>query len=265
MATVKEVYHILDDFAPFSTQMSFDNAGFLVGRGEREVTKILVALDITLPVVEEAAALGAELIVAHHPVIFNPVKSVTDGSVTGEIILRLAEAGIAAICAHTSLDGAQGGVNDCLAQCLQLEDITMLEIDGIDSEGRPYGIGRVGTPHEVGLTAQQYAAFVSERLSTGGVRYCQGRTPVSHVAVGGGSCGSMLRQAVAAGCDTFVTGDVKHDVFLEASALGITLIDGGHGATERVVCPTVQSLLQEQLPQVEVVVTACGDTVVQGV
>ncbi len=254
MAIVTEIYQIIDDFAPFKTQMGFDNAGFLVGRKDAEVTKILIALDITLPVIAQAKAMGAQLIVAHHPVIFNPIKSITADSVTGEILLQLIESGIAAICAHTNLDAAQGGVNDCLAQKLGLEDISMLEIDGIDDEGRPYGIGRVGTAHRTGLTVQQYANHVAESLGSNAVRYCKGNLPVNHVAVGGGSCGSMLHQVVALGCDTFVTGDVKHDVFLEASALGLNLIDGGHAATERVVCPVLAELLTEALPGVEIAI-----------
>ncbi len=264
MATVKEIYHMIDDFAPFSTQMSFDNAGFLVGRGGNEVTKILVALDIIIPVIAQAKEMGAQLIVAHHPVIFNPVKSVTDDSLNGDILLQLVESGMAAICAHTNLDGAQGGVNDCLAQTLGLQDIAMLEVDGIDGEGRAYGIGRVGQPHCENLTAEDYAAHVGKQLHTSGVRYCKGKQPVAKVAVGGGSCGSMLHRAIAMDCDTFVTGDVKHDVFLEASGLGITLIDGGHGATERVVCPMLADYLREQLPDVTVVVADDDETAVFG-
>ena len=97
MATVREIYQYLDGLAPFSLQMEFDNAGFLVGRGERAVSKILVSLDITEEVAEEAAELGAELIVSHHPVIFRPAKSVTDGDPDGRVLLALAEHRIAAI------------------------------------------------------------------------------------------------------------------------------------------------------------------------
>ena len=93
MATVKDVYDALDGLAAFETQMGFDNAGFLVGRVEKEVRTILVALDITKGVVEEAVRLGAELIVSHHPVIFHPVKSITDEDVTGQILLELTEIG----------------------------------------------------------------------------------------------------------------------------------------------------------------------------
>lgn len=108
MATVREIYQYLDGLAPFSLQMEFDNAGFLVGRGERAVSKILVSLDITEEVAEEAAELGAELIVSHHPVIFRPAKSVTDGDPDGRVLLALAEHRIAAICAHTNLDAVAG-------------------------------------------------------------------------------------------------------------------------------------------------------------
>ena len=107
MATVKDIYCAMDEWAPFETQMDFDNAGFLVGRGEAKADKVLVALDITQEVVEEAAKLGCQVIVSHHPVIFHPVKAVTDESVTGRTLLALTEAKIAAICCHTNLDAAQ--------------------------------------------------------------------------------------------------------------------------------------------------------------
>ena len=126
MAAVKEIYQALDQWAPFETQMDFDNAGFLVGRGDRQVDKVLVALDITLEVAKEAAEAGCQLIVSHHPVIFHPVRTITDGYPTGQILLELAERGVAAVCAHTNLDAAQGGVNVCLAQALELTDLEQL-------------------------------------------------------------------------------------------------------------------------------------------
>ena len=164
MAEVRDIYRFLDRIAPFHTQEGFDNAGFLVGRGNREVKKVLVALDITEEVVEEAVHWGAELIVAHHPVIFQPVKSVTDETVTGRVLLALTEGGVAAICAHTNLDAAHGGVNGCLARALELTGIGQLCQAGVDDKGRPYGIGRTGTVHRPGLSAGEYAAFVKEKL-----------------------------------------------------------------------------------------------------
>lgn len=256
MASVKDIYRLIDEFAPFETQMDFDNAGFLVGRGEAQVSRVLVALDITETVVQEAVRRDCQLIVSHHPVIFGGAKSVTDETVTGRVLLALAESGIAAVCAHTNLDAALGGVNDCLAQRLELKNTALLERDGVDRMGRPYGIGRTGNAHGADLSAQDYAAYVKEKLKANSVRFSDGGVPVCRVAVGGGSCGSMLEQVKAAGCDTFVTADVKYDVFLSARAMGINLIDAGHYATENVVCPALVKLLKNGFPQVEVLLSA---------
>ena len=256
VVTVKDIYQAIDGFAPFAIQEDFDNAGFLAGRGEAEVTKILAALDITGPVVEEAARLGCQLIAAHHPVIFTPVRAVTDESVTGRVLLALIEHHIAAVCAHTNLDAAEGGVNDCLAAALELVDITQLHQEGTDTAGRPYGIGRVGTAHRAGLSPAEYAAFVKEKLGSASVRFVDGGRPVSRVAVGGGSCGSMLADAVKCGCDTFVTADVKYSQFLEAKALGVSLMDAGHFPTENVVVPALAERLRAAFPGVEVLISA---------
>lgn len=261
MATVKEVYQKLDSWAPFETQMGFDNAGLLVGHEEQQVAGILVALDVTLPVVEEAAARGANLIVAHHPIIFDPVRSVTDVTLAGKLLLTMAEQGIAAICAHTNLDAAQGGVNDCLARALELEQIEMFVQDGVDCEGRPYGIGRIGAAKEQGSSAERFAAFVKEKLQAASVRFVDAGKPVCRVAVGGGSCGNMLMDAVKAGCDTFVTADLRYNVFLDAKALGINLMDAGHYATENVVCPALAHFLEMEYPEMEVNISSAHQEV----
>ena len=255
MATVREIYQYLDSLAPFSLQMDFDNAGFLVGRGERQVDKILVSLDITEEVAAEAAKLGCQLIVSHHPVIFFPAKSVTDATPDGRILLSLVEHNIAAVCAHTNLDAVCGGVNDALARKLGLTNIEQLKQDGVDPAGRPYGIGRVGSTTGVPMYAPAFAAFVKEALGANGVRYVDARRPVRRVAVGGGACADMMKDAIALGCDTFVTADVKYNGFLDAKALGLNLIDAGHYPTEQVVVPVLAKWLQDGFPKVEVLAT----------
>ena len=255
MATVREIYQYLDGLAPFSLQMDFDNAGFLVGRGDRTVDKVLVSLDITEEVVAEAAQLGCQLIVSHHPVIFFPAKSVTDATPDGRILLSLVEHNIAAVCAHTNLDAVCGGVNDALARKLGLTNIEQLKQDGVDSSGRPYGIGRVGNTAGVPMYAPAFAAFVKETLGANGVRFVDARRPVRRVAVGGGACSDMMKDAIALGCDTFVTADVKYNGFLDAKALGLNLIDAGHYPTEQVVVPVLAKWLADGLPKVEVYTT----------
>lgn len=249
-ATVGEVLAFLQEKAPFELQESFDNAGFLVGREGAAITKILVTLDITEDVVAEAAQQGAQLIVSHHPVIFGAVKSVTDRTSTGRLLLALAENHIAAVCAHTNLDAVEGGVNDALALRLGLTDIRQLKQAGVDGQGRPYGIGRVGEAPEQPLYG--FAMAAKRLLGANGVRLADGGRPVHRVAVGGGACADMMEDALALGCDTFVTSDAKYHQFLEARALGLNLIDAGHYPTENVVCPVVRDWLAEKFPAVSV-------------
>lgn len=250
MTKVINVCQCIDAFAPFETQWDLDNSGFQVGRRDREVTRILVSLDITREVVEEAAQLDAQLIVAHHPVIFHPVKSVIDGAPTGEILLALIEHKIAAICAHTNLDAVEGGVNDALALRLGLTDIGQLRQTGVDGQGRPYGIGRVGLVPEQPL--YDFAMAVKRLLGANGIRLVDGGKPVRMVAVGGGACADLMSDALAQGCDTFVTSDVKYHQFLEARALELNLVDAGHFPTEDVVCLVLQDWLSKRFPQVAV-------------
>lgn len=250
VTTVTEVFAFLQEKAPFELQESFDNAGFLLGRGGDSVTKILVALDITEQVVQEAVEQGVQLIVAHHPIIFGGVKAVTDETPTGRCLLTLAENGVAAICAHTNLDAVEGGVNDALALRLGLTEISQLKQSGVDGQGRPYGIGRVGYVPEQPL--YDFAMAVKRLLGANGIRLVDGGLPVRKVAVGGGACADMMGDALAQGCDTFVTSDVKYHQFLEARASGLNLVDAGHFPTENVVCIVLQDWLAKRFPQVSV-------------
>lgn len=253
MTTVGEVFSFLQEKAPFELQAGFDNSGFLVGRENAAVSKILVALDITESVVHEAAEQGAQLIVSHHPVIFDGAKTVTDQTETGRIVLLMAEKGIAAICAHTNLDAVEGGVNEALALRLGLTDIDQLHQDGVDQHGKPYGIGRVGFVPKQPL--YDFAMAVKQLLGANGIRLVDGGKPAHKIAVGGGACASMMEDALALGCDTFITSDVKYNNFLEAKAYGLNLVDAGHFPTENVVCPVLQEWLTQRFPQIAVSVS----------
>ena len=174
----------------------------------------------------------------------------TDRTVTGRVLLSLMENGIAAICAHTNLDAVEGGVNDALALRLGLTDIGQLRQAGVDGQGRPYGIGRVGLVPEQPL--YDFAMAVKRLLGANGIRLVDGGKPVRMVAVGGGACADLMSDALAQGCDTFVTSDVKYHQFLEARALELNLVDAGHFPTEDVVCPVLQDWLSKRFPQVAV-------------
>lgn len=242
MTTVHDILAFLDGKAPMAGKMDFDNVGMLVGRGEKPVRRVLVSLDITGPVIREAAAWGAELIVSHHPLFFE-LKAVSDGSMEGELVLSLAESGIAAICMHTNLDAAQGGVNDALMAALGGTVTGLLEPDT--------RIGRVGQlPEEVPFAA--FLEKVKASLNGNGLRYHDAGRPVRHLAVCGGSGGGDIGLAAAAGCDTYVTADIKYHQFLEAVHKGINLIDADHFCTENVVVPVVCGWLRKAFPETEV-------------
>ena len=243
MITVKDVLSCLETIAPPALKMEWDNIGLLCGKADQAVNKILVALDPFESVCKEAADVGADLIVTHHPLIFGGLQSVTDSSSTGRAILFLAAHNISAVNAHTNLDCASGGVNDVLAETLGLSDI----------QGIEPGLLRQGTVEKQPLEA--FLSCVKEKLNCPGLRYVSGGRPVYKVAVGGGSCASELSAVASAGCDTFVTADVKYNQFWDAKELGINLIDAGHFYTENPVCKVLQEKLQAQFPDIQVVIS----------
>ena len=257
MATVREIEQFLFDLAPRELAQEWDNVGLLVGKGDREAHKVLVALDITEAVVDEAIAGGFDLIVAHHPLIncsWVPVQAVRWDEHKGRLLMKLIENRIGAICMHTNLDSAQGGVNDVLAKALGLKEIEPLCTDGL---------GRIGVLAEE-LSVEEFARFVKERLKANGIRYTVGSNKsVRRVAVGGGSCSEFASLAATLGCDAFVTADIKYHDFQNAEVLGIHLIDAGHFPTEDVVCPVVAEKLKKAFIGLDVKLSARHRDIIQ--
>lgn len=250
MITVQQVEQKLFDWAPRQLAESWDNVGHLVGDPDREVRRILVSLDITERVVQEAADGGFDLIVSHHPVMnctWHPVQTLRTDDRQGRILTKLTENRISAICMHTNLDAAEGGVNDVLAQKLGLEGLTPLTEEKI---------GRIGTL-KCEMPLVEFTRFVIESLGCNGLRYTDCGKPVHRVAVGGGACGDYIPQAIAAGCDTFVTSDLRYHDFLDNTELH--LIDAGHFPTENVICEPLVTYLQRAFPTAIVMKTAAHD------
>lgn len=248
MTTVAEILSFIESIAPTHMAESWDNVGLLCGRKEKEVRKILVALDPFRNVIEAAIEENADLIVTHHPLIFrDPLMAVNEDTEAGRCVLTLIENGIAAINAHTNLDMAPGGVNDVLAQALGLENIRI--ITPVPGEV-PYGLLRMGTVEEQPL--EQFLSTVKTSLKCDGLRYVPGCPTVRMVAVGGGSCADGMFEAKAAGCDTLVTSDAKYNQFRTAFELGLNLIDAGHFHTENPVVAVLAEKLRAAFPEVEV-------------
>ena len=252
MATVADILQFVESLAPRSMKMDWDNVGLLCGRKDKEVKKILVALDPFRNVIDEAIEIGADCIVTHHPLIFrNGLMAVNEDSETGRCVLTLIENGIAAINAHTNYDLAPGGVNDILAQTLELANIAVINPEGTDENGLPYGLLRCGTVQEQPLG--DFLTAVKNNLGCDGLRYVDAGKSVCKVAVGGGSCADEMGDALAAGCDTFVTADAKYNQFRTAYELGLNLIDAGHFHTENPAMPRLAGKLSEAFPDVEVI------------
>ena len=251
MTSVNNIFEYLCTLAPLSLQTDYDNAGFLLGHSQAPVSRVLLALDITGPVIQEAIDIRAQLIVSHHPLIWGGLTSVTDAGKGGKA-LRLAENGIAVISMHTNLDIAQGGVNDVLIKLLGAEPEETLD---------NAGCGRIGTlPASMPLS--DFLRVCKDRLHTKGLRFCDAGREVKRLAVLGGAGGSELSFAYEKGCDTYVTADVKYNTFLDAKELGINLIDADHFCTENPVMPVLAEKLRSAFPSVEFTVSERHEQVV---
>ena len=242
MATVADILQFVETLAPRSLKMDWDNVGLNCGSRNAPVTKIMLALDPFEHVCKEAADWGADLLVTHHPLIFRPIPMVTDDAAITRGMMELIRNNISHICAHTNLDCAEGGVNDVLATVLGLEDVEPLGAYG--------GMMRCGYVPEQSL--ETFLGFVKETLHCDGLRYCDSGKPVHKVAVGGGSCSDGLYDTILAGCDTFVTSDVKYNGFWDAKEQGLNLIDAGHFHTENPVIAVLAKKIAAAFPDVEV-------------
>lgn len=241
MTTTQEIFEVLDGLAPQALAMDWDNCGLQVGSRNRAVNRVLVALDPFEDVCREADEIGAELIVTHHPLFFPSTSCINEDTALGRAASMLIRGGHTLYSCHTNLDIAKGGVNDRLAQVLGLQNVEPIGAEGLL---------RRGTVEAQPL--EQFLATVKATLDCPGLRYCGGGKPCARIAVGGGACGSELREAVDNGCDTFVTSDIKYNQFWDAQDLGINLIDAGHFYTENPVCAVLAHTLRRAFPELDV-------------
>lgn len=238
--TVKDIYNFIDSIAPFNRQCEWDNSGMLVGESNKEVNKIALVLDITAEAVKKAAEIGADLIISHHPVIFKAAKRFTDNAPA----FLLAKNGISAICAHTSLDCAAGGVNDALASALGFESVYPLPVDG------DAAMVRVA---ETDTDADTLAKLVCKKLNTG-VRIADSGKRIKKIALCGGAGGDFIEAVADLGCDAYITGDVSHHEFLDGLAIGLTVIAAGHFETENpVISVLAEKIIENFAVEVEII------------
>lgn len=249
---VADIIKILEEIAPPAMAEDWDNVGLMLGRRCKAVKKLLLALDITGEVVQLAIAQKADMIITHHPLIFRGLKRVTDNEWQQELLLTLAEKGIAVYSAHTNLDCVSSGVNDVLAKKLHLDNVDVLDSDN--------GLGRIGIVPACSL--QEFAAMVKKILRADYVAVGDAGKQVHKVAVCGGAGSDLISLALLCGADTLVTGDIKYHEAQQAVFSGLNVIDAGHQPTELPVMDDLADRLSQRFAQrnMNVVVNVASET-----
>jgi dinuclear metal center YbgI/SA1388 family protein len=236
--TARQIYEIINAVAPFETQSEFDNSGFLVGSPSRDVTGVLFALDVTEPVIDEALALEANLIVTHHPLMFSPRKALTDIDYEGRLISRMIGNNISLIAAHTNLDQAPGGINDTLAALCGLTNVS----------GKAFF--RCGLLPEP-LPAAELAAVLSEALRTKVRLMGPEEALIRKLGLCSGGGSDEWVHAEETGCDAFLSGEIKHHHALAMADRSIVAFECGHFATEAPGLFALAEALQNALYEIE--------------
>lgn len=250
MASVGEILSFLWKQAPVELAENGDNIGLIAGDEELNVTKAILALDITDGVIDEAIEQKAQLIISHHPVVFGSAHRFTPQDYITQRAYRLVRSGISAICMHTNLDAADDGVCETLARKIGLTDIRELEKSGENGN-----MGRIGFLEE-SAEPEWLALRVKEELCCDAVKYVAGNDKVTAVAVISGSGGDFTGLAIDSGADALVTAEVKLHQFIFAKNNGFTLIDAGHYETEYPIIPELKSRLEQEFPVVKFNLTA---------
>jgi len=234
----------IERIAPSKWAESWDNTGLQVDSLGREISKVFVSLDATLRSVKAASGHGAQLLLTHHPLIFRPLSVFELRSYPAGVIAEAVKRELAVVAAHTNLDVARGGINDILAELVEIENVEVLE----ESEAfEGIGLGRIGDLSEPlmlsRLTAKLERLFGPIRLVDGD----SGDRRVRRVAVVGGAGGGLAGAAVGKGADVLITGDVGHHQAVEARSMGIALLDAGHYGTEKTAFTIFGERLRDML------------------
>ncbi len=228
--TVKDIYNYLNEIAPFETAEEWDNCGLLVGAYEKEVKKIYIALDVTSNVIDDALSFGADLVITHHPMIFNPVSQILCDS----IVYKAVASGMSFIASHTCLDKAEGGVNHCLANKVGIKNLKTSENDEF------LKFGEIEP-----CSAEEFATKIKSALG-GAVSFTDAGKTIKTVALCSGSGGDLVAEAKNIGADAFLTGEAKHHEYLLSKEIGISLFVAGHFETENIVCEYLYNSLNEK-------------------
>lgn len=248
---IQDIYNYLNEVYPFNTQEKWDNSGLLVENYDMECRRVLLTLDITNTVINEAAEKCSKLIISHHPVIFEPLKKIDRYSP----VYKLIDNGIAAICMHTNLDIAQGGTNGVILRKFAEKFELACDPEPFEEYEDGQFLGWIVTLKER-VSAGGFGESMKDIFGCEYVRMSRRSMSVSRIAICSGSGGSMLKLAISKNCDALVTGDVKHDVWISAENNAFTIFDCGHFHTENIVLLELRRVLEAKFPQLDIEVAA---------
>jgi dinuclear metal center YbgI/SA1388 family protein len=251
LAEITDIFKALEELAPPELAEHWDNCGLQVGRADGKVSRILLSLDVTLAVAEEAVETKAELIVSHHPLIFSPLRRIDESTVLGKIIYRLVSGRTTVFSAHTSLDAARGGVNDALAGIMGIKNSSPLKpLSGEAGHGR---IGELSNPE----SGTSLARRLKSHLGIPEIRFCGDISPVMRrVAVCSGSGGELIGEALERKAELFVTGEIRHHAALEALSCGLPVLELGHWKSEHVILEPLRKFLLERFTDVQATISS---------
>jgi dinuclear metal center YbgI/SA1388 family protein len=243
-----EIINLLNEWAPPYLIDEWDNTGFQIGDSEKEIQRILISLDLDREVFEKAVEENVQMIITHHPIIFEPLKTLTRDNYKEKLIYDIIKKDMVVYNAHTNLDLAKNGVNDTLAKVLDIKDSKPLKIvyEGpLANKGKTFGYGRVGEIDEISL--YKYLDKVKKNLNVDNI-IIYGNTDriINKVAVCGGSGSSFIYDAYLKGAQLYITGDVKYHDAQYANELGLTIADAGHYHTEKVILPVIKEYLEKK-------------------
>lgn len=246
------IIQLMEQFAPKHFAIEDDKIGLQVGTLNKEVKKVMFTLDVLENVVDEAIEHQVDLIISHHAVIFRPLKNLRTDLPQGRLYDKLLKNDIAVYVAHTNLDSVKGGVNDVLAERLELQEVELLEsFNSLELSEKAYGIGRIGKLKEV-MLLQDFALFVKQQFQLDGVRIVGDlKRSVKKVAIVGGDGNSFVSKAAFRGADVLVTGDIYYHVAHDAMAQNLAIIDAGHNI-EKYVLDHVKAYVEEEFKKKEI-------------
>lgn len=242
--TVNELYKYLEERIPRELSCPWDNDGLMCcPDGEREVRKVLFCLDVTPPAIDHAIEGGFDLIVSHHPLIFQGLKTVSGELGRSGRVVKLIKNGISVMSFHTRFDAVEGGVNDVLADLFELSSVETVVSEGI-------GMMRVGELKNE-MTLDDFASLVCEKLGCEHLNYSAASGKVKRLALLGGGGGDYIRQAHIAGADTYLSGELGYHKMTDCADDEINLVEAGHYFTERPALARLSELVRSADPRIE--------------